>query len=59
MIKTNLFADQEREARLNKLVDALHLMEQHVDFAALAAEVDLAAPRPSRERGGRPPFPPN
>ena len=29
----------------------------HVDFAALAAEVDLAAPRPSRERGGRPPFP--
>jgi hypothetical protein len=33
------------------------VMEQHVDFAALAAEVDLAAPRPSRERGGRPPFP--
>lgn len=34
-------------------------MEQRVDFAALAAEVDRAAPRPNRERerGGRPPFP--
>jgi hypothetical protein len=57
MIKTSLFADQEREAKLNRLGDALQVMEQHVDFAALAAEVDLAAPRPSRERGGRPPFP--
>jgi IS5 family transposase len=57
MIKTSLFADQEREAKLNKLGDALRVMEQHVDFAALAAEVDRAAPRPSRERGGRPPFP--
>src|SRR6195952_5651955 len=57
MIKTSLFADQEREAKLNKLGDALQVMEQHVDFAAIAAEVDLAAPPPSRERGGRPPFP--
>jgi IS5 family transposase len=57
MIKTSLFADQEREAKLNQLGDALQVMEQHVDFATLAAEVDLAAPRPSRERGGRPPFP--
>ena len=37
MIKTSLFADQEREAKLNKLGDALQVMEQHVDFAALAA----------------------
>ncbi|MBK4739280.1 hypothetical protein JJB74_32220 [Noviherbaspirillum sp. DKR-6] len=57
MIKTSLFADQEREAKLNQLGDALQVMEQHIDFAALAAEIDLAAPRPSRERGGRPPFP--
>ena len=57
MIKTSLFADQEREAKLNKLGDALQVLEQHVDFEALAAEVDRAAPRPSRERGGRPPFP--
>jgi len=32
-------------------------MEQHVDFKALAAEMDRVAPRPGRERGGRPPFP--
>lgn len=57
MIKTSLFADQEREAKLNKLGDALQVMEQYVDFSALAAEADRAAPRPSRERGGRPPFP--
>jgi IS5 family transposase len=35
----------------------LQILEKHVDFAALAASIDKAAPRPSRERGGRPPFP--
>ncbi len=44
MIKTSLFAHQEREAKLNKLGDALQVMEQHVDFAALAAKIDVAAP---------------
>jgi len=57
MIKNSLFADQEREAKLNKLGDALRVLEEHVDFAELAAAVDHAAPRPGRERGGRPPFP--
>ena len=57
MIKTSLFADQKREAKLNKLGDTLRIFEQHVDFAALAAEVDLATPRSGRERGGRQPFP--
>lgn len=47
MIKTSLFADQEREAKLNQLGDALQVLEQHVDFAAIAAEVDLAALRPA------------
>jgi hypothetical protein len=28
MIKTSLFADQEREAKLNRLGDALQVMEQ-------------------------------
>jgi IS5 family transposase len=55
MIKTSLFADQEREAKLNKLGDTLQVV-QHVEFAALAAEADIAAPRPNRQRGGRPPF---
>ena len=57
MMKPNLFAAQEREAKLSKLGDALEVMERHVDFAALAAAVDEAAPRPGRARGGRPPFP--
>jgi len=33
------------------------VVERHVDFKALAAEVDQDAPRPERERGGRPLFP--
>lgn len=57
MIKHKLFADQEREAKLNELGDTLRVLEQHVNFAALATSVDHAAPRPSREHGGRPPFP--
>lgn len=57
MIKESLFAAEERETKLNKLGDALQILEKHVDFTALAAAIDLAAPRPSRERGGRPPFP--
>lgn len=57
MIKPSLFADQEREAKLDKLGDALWVLAEHVDFAALAAELDRVAPRPGRERGGRPPFP--
>jgi len=47
MIKTSLFADQEREAKLNKLGDVLRILEQHVDFAALAAAVESAAQPPA------------
>ncbi|MCW3479404.1 transposase [Neisseriaceae bacterium JH1-16] len=57
MVKNSLFAGQEREAKLDKLGDALRTLQEHVDFAALAAEIDHVAPRPSHERGGRPPFP--
>ena len=57
MMKPNLLAVQEREAKLSKHGDALEVMQRHVDFGALAAAVDEAAPRPGRERGSRPPFP--
>lgn len=45
-----LFADQKREAKLDSLGDQLALLDKHVDFAALAAEIDrwahrLAGPR--------------
>ena len=36
MMKPNLFAAQEREAKLSKLGDALQVMERHVDFTVLA-----------------------
>lgn len=48
----SLFADQEREAKLDSLGDPLALLDKHVDFAALAAEIDRCAPRPSRAKGG-------
>ena len=53
MIKISLFAEQERETKMDKIGDALSKLAEHVDFAALAAEIDEAAPRPGRERGGR------
>ncbi len=57
MIEDCLFAAEEREAKLDRLGDVPHVMEQQVDFKAPAAEVDRVAPRPGREHGGRPPFP--
>lgn len=57
MIKDSLFAAEEREAKLDRLGDVLQVMERHVDFAVLAAEIDRAAPRPLPGKGGRPPFP--
>ncbi len=57
MIKVSLFAEQEHETQMDKSGDALGKLAEHVDFAALAAEIDEAAARPGRERGGRPPFP--
>jgi hypothetical protein len=56
MIKVSLFAAQEREAKLDKLGHALRVLAEHIDFAALAAEIDRVAARPGREHGERPPF---
>lgn len=57
MIKESLIAAEEREAKLDKLVDILQVLEKHVDFKALSQAIDQAAPRPSQEKGGRPSFP--
>ncbi|NHZ35820.1 hypothetical protein [Massilia rubra] len=54
MIKTSLFTEHEREAKVNKLGDAFKVMEQHVNFFALADAVDEAAPRPAAVRTGAP-----
>lgn len=53
----SLFAAEERESKLSKLGDPLESLGRHVDFAALAASVDRALPRPLRHFGGRPPYP--
>lgn len=43
MIKESPFAAEECEAKLDKLGDVLQVLVKHVDFAALAAEIDRAA----------------
>src|SRR5476651_1092215 len=53
----SLFAEHEREDRRTKIGDPLIGLTKHVDFEALAAGIDEAAPRPSRTKGGRPPYP--
>lgn len=53
----SLFVAEERESQLSKLGDPLELPVRHVDFAALAASVDRASPRPLGNFGGRPPYP--
>ena len=49
--RISLFAEQERETRRTNLGDPLVCLSKHVDFEALAASIDAAAPRPSRAKG--------
>jgi transposase, IS5 family len=56
-IKTDLFAAQHRAQKIDVLGDPLMKIASHIDFAALAAEVDRIAPRPVSTLGGRPPYP--
>jgi len=56
-MNSSLFAAEERLRKIDKHKDSLLRLDQHIDFSALAAEVDRACPRPSRSKGGRPPFP--
>lgn len=55
--RISLFAEHECEDRRTKIGDPLVGLTKHVDFEALAAGIDAAAPRPSRAKGGRPPYP--
>src|SRR5574337_1295435 len=56
-VKTDLFADEHHRKKSDSLGDPLVDIESHIDFAALAAEVDRVAPRPVSAQGGRPPYP--
>lgn len=54
--RISLFAEHKREDRRTKIGDPLIGLTKQVDFEALAAGIDAAAPRPSRAEGGRPPY---
>ncbi|EEG07113.1 IS5 family transposase, partial [Pseudogulbenkiania ferrooxidans] len=56
-IKNDLFAADHHRQKIDRLGDPLAEIEKHINFAALAAEVDRVAPRPVSPQGGRPPFP--
>lgn len=56
-IKNDPFAADRRKEKIDRLGDPLAEMEEHVDFMALAAELDRGAPRLVSPPGGRPPFP--
>ena len=56
-VRMSLFAGQERREKLDGIGDPLVFLERHLDFAAITAKVDAAAPRPPQPKGGRPPYP--
>ncbi|MBU2768647.1 transposase, partial [Acidithiobacillus ferrivorans] len=56
-IKTDLFAADFHQQKLDQLGDPLLRIASCIDFPALAAEVDRVAPRPASPQGGRPPYP--
>ncbi len=56
-VKPDRFAAEHHREKIDPQGDPLAEIESHIDFTALAAEVDRVAPRPSRPQGGRPPFP--
>lgn len=55
--RISLFAEHEREDRHTKIGDPLVGLTEHVNFEALAAGIDEAAPSPSRAKGGSPSCP--
>ena len=57
MIKTSLFAAQERQAKLDEKSATLRKIAEIVDFAAIARRVDEKLPRSPVENGGRPRWP--
>lgn len=52
----SLFAAEERKEKRQRLGDPLEVLDQAIDFAALAKAVDKKLVIGNRGRGGRPPF---
>lgn len=53
----SLFAAEERHAKRDRLGDPLQVLDQAIDFAALAKAVDAKLKLGGSGRGGRPPYP--
>lgn len=53
----SLFAAEERSAKRDRLGDPLKVLDQAIDFAALAKAVDAKLVIGDSGRGGRPPYP--
>lgn len=53
----SLFAAEERTAKRDRLGDPLKVLDQAIDFAALARAVDARLVIGDSGRGGRPPYP--
>jgi transposase, IS5 family len=53
----DLFIQDQRQTKLGGFIANLAAMDELIDFAAIAAQVDAACPRADRVRGGRPPYP--
>jgi len=56
-IKNDPLAHERHRQKIDALGDPLSHIEAHIDFVALAAQVDRVAPRPVSPLGGRPPYP--
>lgn len=53
----DLFVQDQRQAKLGGFIANLAAMDELINFAAIAAQVDSACPRGDRSKGGRPPYP--
>lgn len=53
----DLFVQDQRQSKLGGFIANLAAMDELIDFAAIAAQVEAACPRPDRSKGGRPPYP--
>lgn len=53
----DLFVQDQRQGKLGSFIANLAAMDELIDFAAIANQVDTACPRADRSKGGRPPYP--
>ena len=54
---TSLFSADERKRTLDRIGDPLAMLDQQVDFAAIADKVQALLPAVDYSKGGRPPYP--